>query len=625
MSHVKKVLQSVLSTSLFLLILADVPDLTAGHRYPKNLIFIGDSISDMGNAQPSTQIPAAPYPVVVSATPITNGLTFAGLLGNLLEVGEVSPSTQGGLNFAYAGALTLNNVPSLGNPGLPLISLYNQVDLIPKNVSKEFPVISFGGANDFLRPILDGSFVFPTGASVADNMVAVLKKIKNKGFETQIISNMPNLGELPFIQTIGLSGILTPLSEQFNAELKSQLQEKSWNVVQIDTFSLFSLITDNPDKYGFPNGANVPAPNANLAGYMFYYDGVHPSEALDKIFAEYVYAQFEAASCVGNLAEIPFSVMREQNTAILQQLYPLQPERECNGLYPFLSGSVAPLFRENTFGLSKEKGYGGNVLLGFSKRYSPCFSWGLGASYALSHNRCNGNFNSNYSNLSSSLFGSYNSYKSFVNVIATGSWLDFTRINRHYNIGPVKEKIHGNTNGQVYYGQVNGGYNLYECDIFSTGPIASVEYGVSKIDGYKEHGADVGNLKYRGQIGHAFITGLGWEVNLEQQLNDDSWLNCYNKCLPAISEIGMNFSLSVNRQWLENRRKIYFKEVSINGSYGALPYEMTRTTYFSGTANFYAELCNKTVVSAGYFFNVGSFNMSEQRVIFGISMPFGRF
>lgn len=291
-------------------------------HYPHEMIFLGDSISDNGNAQPSEQIPSIPYPLVVSATPITNGVTFAGLLGNRLEIGDVIPSTQGGLDFAYAGALVIDNVPSLGNPGLPIISLLNQVNLIPKSESRQTPVFSFGGANDFIRPILDGSYNFPSGLTIAQGMAEVLKKVHHKGFKTQVISNMPNLGALPFIQTIGLTSVFTPLSEQFNAELKAQLEELSFPVVQIDTFSAFSLITANPARYGFPHGTEVPQPNANLAGYMFYYDGVHPSEALDRIFADYVFAQFEAANCFGALPEYSFAVFRQQNTSILQQLYP---------------------------------------------------------------------------------------------------------------------------------------------------------------------------------------------------------------------------------------------------------------------------------------------------------------
>jgi outer membrane lipase/esterase len=292
----------------------------------------------------------------------------------------VTPSTIGGLDFAYAGALTIQDVQSLNNPGLPLISLYNQIDLIPKKVSRKTPVFSLGGANDFLRPILDGSFNFPSGTEVATNMVEVVKKVKRKGFKTQIISNLPNLGAIPFITTIGLEAPLTLLTAQFNLELRNQLRDQDIKIIQIDAANLFSLISADPAKYGFPHGTELPVPNANLAGYMFYYDGVHPSEALDRIFADYVFAQFEAANGYGALADLPLAVLRQQNNSLLQQLYPLVPCRECGTIYPFISGNVAPLLTEDQYAFSKRDGYGGNVTGGITQRLFDCLNWGAGVS-----------------------------------------------------------------------------------------------------------------------------------------------------------------------------------------------------------------------------------------------------
>ena len=616
MSH--RTIANILMRVSLLLAVAGFPLLEGSNHYPHQMIFLGDSISDNGNAQPSEQIPSLPYPLVVSATPITNGLTFAGLLGSKLDIGYVIPSTQGGLDFAYAGALVLNNVASLHNPGLPIISLFNQVGLISREVSRRTPVFSFGGANDFLRPILDGTFIFPTGASVADAMVAVLEEVHSKGFKTQIVSNMPNLGAIPFIVTIGESATLTPLSEQFNAELTAQLETISFPVVQVDTASLFSLVTADPAKYGFPNGAAVPAPNANLAGYMFYYDGVHPSEALDRIFAEYVFSQFEAANGFGNLAEFPLAVFRQQNTAFLQQLYPLQPRHEsCDcGLRAFISGNVAPLLKEDTFGFSRTNGWGGDVTVGLSQSLSDCLVWGVGASYTDNHNKGYDKFKSNLQTASGTVFGSYYDCNAYANLVATGSWLDFSKIHRRFNIGPVEERTRGKTTGEAFYGLLNGGFNLYNDCSFSTGPIASLEYGAVRVAGYREHGAEAGNLKFHSQTGHAFISGIGWEANFAKECDH------YFGCLPAIEEVGVNMSLSINRQWIKNHRYIHFKEASIDGAYGALPYHTTRSNYFSGVANLYAEFCNQAVFSAGYFFNVGTYDLSEHCVTVGLSMPF---
>lgn len=280
------------------------------------------------------------------------------------------------------------------------------------------------------------------------------------------------------------------------------------------------------------------------------------------------------------------------------------------------------MLKEHTFGFSKYHGWGGDATIGVSQSFNDYLSWGVAAAYARNHNKFHAHFNHDLTTVTGSIFGSYHDCNAYVNLIASGSWLDFSRIHRHFNLGPVRETTHAHTNGEAFYGLINGGYNLYNDCCFSTGPIASIEYGSVKVDGYREKGPEVGNLQFRGQNGHSLISGLGWEANFQKECSPCNQSFCF---LPSIADMGLNLSVSVNRQWLRNHRHIHFREITISGGYGALPYRMTRTTYVSGVTNFYAELCNEAVISAGYFFNVGSFDLAEHRITFGISMPLGSF
>jgi len=333
------------------------------------------------------------------------------------------------------------------------------------------------------------------------------------------------------------------------------------------------------------------------------------------ISSKAICAPFQVARCVGSLAEIPFAVLRHQNTSILQQLYPLQPLHDYSSIYPFLSGNYTSILDENHASCSDVNGTGGNITAGFSQRRNEHFTWGLGISYASDSADCQKNLMYDLSTVSGVLFGNYHCPKGYANLILSGSSLNFSNIRRHEQI----EHVHSNTDGSAYGCLINGGYYLWSFNNLLTGPIASIAYGSAHVNRYKEHHADIGNLEFDNQTGNNCVTGIGWEVDFKHSACDDSFSMLWNTCFPTLSEYGLTISISANHQWLKNEREVRFKDVDTSDEYSELPYKAHRPTYASGVANLYAKLCNRTVLSMGYFFNVGSNSISEHSLTLGIT------
>ncbi len=588
------------------------------HHFQENIIVIGDSISDLGNAPPE-EVTFIPPLKVVGQPPLTDGVTYTYILARNLGIPNLTPSTQGGSNQAYVSAETeLNIVVNTQT----ILSMRNQVNQISPQLSRSYPVIVFGGVNDIANVLFNKSPPpIPSPQQVATNIVEVVKEVKRRGFKTIFVSNLPDLGRPPAVKIAApIIGItpeeLTAISMNTNQSLKTLLADLSINVIEVDIFSLNEEVLNHPEIYLLED--TFPDPRANLSGLAFFYDGFHPSEALHTIIADYYCSLFSAPVSYGTLAQVPFSFFRQISPSVQQQLPPFQPSHKCLSIYPFLSGNYAPLLKKEIFTGGDMNTHGGDVVLGLTQRLTSFFTWGLAGSYARDHSdrdRACKDFSFNTNTWSALLSSSFHFCRGYVNTIFSANWLDFTDIKRSFILGPAKLRNHGDTRGQLYTGAAYGSYNVYRYqDLFSTGPITSLEYQWTKVHGYSESGASIGNLQYQNQRNQSFAAGLGWQLNWSDKIGPTK----------VLSQYGINLTATINRQWLRTRRGIRFREKSISGPWGTWPFEMERSTYFSGTLNSYLEFYQKWIASLGYFVNAGSHNMSEHRITLSLTLPLGK-
>ncbi len=574
-------------------------------HFPQEIIIIGDSLSDSGNSRPSffivNMLPAPRY------APATNGTTWPVYLAGKLEAEQLSPSSEGGTNFAYVGALTDGTFSFFPNP-----SLTQQEQSLPPKTNRNNPVFIFGGANDiFFDPAIPSP-----GNIAAVNIGNILDSLHGEGYKTLIVLNLPDIGKIPSAGASAAEYTFNALL--FNSVLQQELKNKDYPVIEVDIFSVFEKLLANPEAFGLDNATSAPDPSPLTgqpeAGFVFYYDGTHPSNATHLLISDYVFSILSAAECYATLAEIPFGVLREQRTNIHQQLVPMQPLHEKFLFYPFVSGSYSPhLSPPLADSCGGHDSYGGDVCFGFTDRVSDSWTVGAAGSYARANSTCHEQENKCHFEMNAgilSLFAGYNKNHGYVNGIFNVAWLDYADVKRKFHVGPDVNQTHGDTSGMDYDAELYGAYYIWSYSSFKTGPLLEMNFQRVLVDGYKEHGADYGNIRYRDQGNTIFSTGLGWEA----------WLSYTFKGVGFVTDM----FVTANRQWLGKLRHIHFNETSLPDTNGAWPVRSHRNTFASGGLNFSALFKNRLIASLGYTFNVGTFDMSEQFITASLTMPLGK-
>ncbi len=575
----------------------------ANAHYPHEIVVLGDSLSDSGNSRPADE---SLLGVPNLFSPATNGTTWPVLLAQDLGAARLNPSTQGGTNFAYVGALTSGYLAVFPNP-----TLTQQAQSLPSTINKNSPIFIWGGANDLIFEFMDPSI----GEEGAMDISNILDYLHGQNYKTFIVLNLPDLGKSPGLALI--SPLLTADSLAFNSTLQQELAQKNYPVIAIDLYSLFEQVIADPQAFGLNNSTSKPDPTAgsgtNTSGYVFWYDGVHPTEASHELLSDYVFSILSAAECYATLAEIPFGVLREQRTNIHQQMAPMQPDHEKYLVYPFISGNYSPLLLPALSDRCEDHNVsGGDICVGFTDRVGDAWTVGIAGTYSRNSSTCHEGGNKCRFDLNAgilSIFGSFDRKHGYVNGIFNIGWLGYESIKRRFAIGPYISHTGGKTHGIDYDAELYGAYYIWSYATLRTGPLVEFNYQRVLIKGYTESGAAFGNISYRGQGNTLLSSGLGWEARLDYTV--------------GTTELVTDLFLTANRQWLEQKRRIHFNEASLPGTHGAWPISKNANTFASAGFNLSALFSNRLIGSFGYTFNMGNHNMSEQLLTASLTMPIG--
>ncbi|MEO8070023.1 MAG: SGNH/GDSL hydrolase family protein [Acidobacteriota bacterium] len=258
------------------------------------LYVVGDSLSDQGNGFILTGgFPPPPYDKRAS-----NGPVAVEQLASVLGV-SLTPSEQGGTNFAVIGATTgvvpnpnappaiVDNV--LGLPALVGHSLMAQAVEIalagPIANPNETLFVVWGGANDLsLNPSVGGA------VTAINNLAATIGALFGAGARRFLVPNLPDLSQTPAGLSVPLlQPALFALTTAFDSGLATMLNGlpillPGIQVTPFNTFGFLSAVLASPAAYGF---SNVTDPCLNIAAltvcsnpdsYLFW-DTEHPTAA----------------------------------------------------------------------------------------------------------------------------------------------------------------------------------------------------------------------------------------------------------------------------------------------------------------------------------------------------------
>jgi phospholipase/lecithinase/hemolysin len=266
------------------------------------IVAFGDSLTDTGNASIATlgvdpgagyayrTLDGLPFQVGEYANPPAPGGPsglwidqFATKAG--LPDPQPSLAPGGGTNYAVASAQT-------GSNNLYYVSDQLNTYLAGRSSVPSTSLYSFwAGAND----IIAGN----SPVTAADNLEANIATLAGEGGKYFLWFNLPLLGNTPRGQASGDAAALNAASTAFDTEWAMDVQNLDKThpgiiLVGVDIETLFNNILQNPGKYGITNTGSEPQ-GAALNGYLFSFDGLHPTSFADQFIADLALADFEAA------------------------------------------------------------------------------------------------------------------------------------------------------------------------------------------------------------------------------------------------------------------------------------------------------------------------------------------
>ena len=273
------------------------------------LTIFGDSLSDPGNLLALTGFfPPFPY----SEGRFSNGDIWVDYLAE--DIGLATSQVQ---NFAVGGATTGRDNgldPLIGSligiaPNLP--GLLDEVDAYlsslnggPANADSLYVV--WAGANDLFNLPSDPSAIPDFLMTAVQNVATAIVTLAQRGADTVLVPNLPNLGLTPRTLTDGTRDQATTLSTLFNTYLATTLESLEQNpllsidIISVDLFSLTTEVISTPAEFGFTNVTD-PLLNQGVLNDpgFFWWDEQHPTtEAHDLLADIFQTSLFEAGYLV---------------------------------------------------------------------------------------------------------------------------------------------------------------------------------------------------------------------------------------------------------------------------------------------------------------------------------------
>ena len=265
-----------------------------------SLTVFGDSLVDAGNV----------YALTGGATPsasqgyfqgrFTNGYDYPDLLSISLFGAPTTPSALGGSNFAFGGAraTTTSGVPDLQEQ-LALFSASGQ-----QVTSSGLYVLNFGG-NDIFAALNPG---VPTGDASDAAFLQQAASIYAGGVQYLIDQGARNLLITGFpVAGVGLDYSL--LAENFlTSQLAGLNVPDGTNIYRYSYLDFFQRLTADPTAFGLPANLNTTTTCQAARAYpdctgYFYFDGTHPTAAIQLAAFNDINRQFGLSSLTGAVPE----------------------------------------------------------------------------------------------------------------------------------------------------------------------------------------------------------------------------------------------------------------------------------------------------------------------------------
>lgn len=475
---------------------------TAANEPVDRIIVFGDSLADGGFFTALIpNLPAGAGSFTTNPDPVAPEV-LAQRLG--IDLKTAYGATAGvGTNYAIGGA----RVTAANGPSIPIATQLSSYLARGGTFGPRDLVYIQGGGNDYFAFNALGANNNAILTTAATQLAGVVRAAQDAGAQRIVTMAVQSGGAAPI--------------QLYNRTYAAALASANVNALYFDTDKLFNEIVANAPAFGITNvtglacavpsslyctTATLVSPNANRTYVLA--DSVHPTGIVQEIQGNAIASLVRAPEQIAGLGYAAQSMFRAQRDMI-EGAERGNAARAGQRLSIF--GSAGYHYYNKT---------GSNQVIGITERG---FAGTLGADLALGDTSgvgIAGGYGDGSGDFSSGT-GSYRAKSWTVNgyaragvgpfrLIADGTYgrIDYDRISRRVQLGPVSRINQGKTDGDYVSGRVTAAVDLFSAGGIGVGPDVAIQYEKLTIDGYTENGAsstDVafGRQEIKGWTGRA--------------------------------------------------------------------------------------------------------------------------
>lgn len=411
-----------------------------------------------------------------------------------------------------------------------------------------------GGGNDFLQGRVTS---LPQANAAADRLVDSVRTLQGAGARYIMVWLLPDIGLTPAINGSPLQAFTSQLSAQFNTELVSQLQSVNANVIPLNVPVLLKEAFANPAQFGLATdqnlvgtcfsgnsctenaryGINSATPDPTK---LIYNDAVHPTEAGQRLIADYAYSLLAAPWEATLLPQMAQGTLRSHQDELRNQWLADWQNWQAVGQWRAIvaGGGQHQDFDSQRSGASAD-GNGYNLNIGGSYRLND--AWRVGVAAGFYNQKLEAGDNDSDYKLNTYLgtaFAQYQQNRWWGDAAVTAGHLDYDSLKRKFQLGVNERGEKGDTDGYVLAFNGRVGYDIAPeaSSPWHLSPFVSADFAKVEVDGYSENGADSTALTFDDQSRISRRLGLGiqgkyqitsqtqvfGELAHEREYNDDT-------------------------------------------------------------------------------------------------------
>jgi outer membrane lipase/esterase len=527
-----------------LLALACAQAIAAPSPYSKFIVF-GDSLNDAGQfADPGGPAGATQRftnrtgPIYLDGSGEIRSANSTQLLGNKLgfssdqtaastSATRASEGLPDGNNWAVGGYRTdqiLDSITTLSDTGARSRPGY----LVANDFRADPNALYYisGGGNDFLQGLILNT---DQASAAADRLVDSVQVLQQAGANYVMVWLLPDLGLAPVLNGGPAQAFGTQLSAAFNQQLVTQLALVDAEIIALNIPLLLRDTFADPARFGLAADQNLTATcfsgnscteNATYGinsatpdpTKLIYNDSVHPTEAGQRLIADYAYSLLAAPWEITLLPEMAQGTLRAHQDELRSQWQADWENWQGVGQWrAIVAAGGQHLDIDDQTSSASADGNGYNLTVGGSYRLNDAWRVGVATGF-YRQNLEAGDRDSDYT-LNSYLgtaFAQYQQNRWWADAALTAGHLDYDNLKRKFALGVSEGAEKGDTNGDLWAFSTRLGYDIAQPGSeWHLSPFISADYARVEVDGYSENSSSATALTFGDQKRTSKRLGVG--------------------------------------------------------------------------------------------------------------------